>query len=109
MTWSLEDALLTAESMRGRGYGLYPRTSFHTYRMDSRDQVLLFAELVLGLSLMIGWYKGYCTLPIYSGLQPLTMDVATIVLLALFALMTLLPVLVDGKAALRWHYIKLKI
>ena len=37
VTWSLESGLITADSMRCRGYGLPGRTSFSLYRFDRRD------------------------------------------------------------------------
>ena len=34
VTWSLESGLITADSMRCRGYGLPGRTSFSLYRLS---------------------------------------------------------------------------
>lgn len=50
VTWSLENAIETADSMRSRGYGLPGRSAFSIYRMDSRDRSAL---LWLGFCL---WY-----------------------------------------------------
>ncbi len=41
ITWSLENAIETADSMRSRGYGLPGRSAFSIYRMDSRDKLAL--------------------------------------------------------------------
>ena len=41
VTWSLESAIDTADSMRSRGYGQPGRTAFSIYRLDSRDRSLL--------------------------------------------------------------------
>lgn len=40
-TWALEGGILTADSMRSRGYGSGPRTNFAIYRFDRRDIMLL--------------------------------------------------------------------
>jgi len=37
VTWALENAIDTADSMKARGYGLPGRTAFSMYRFDSRD------------------------------------------------------------------------
>ena len=37
LTWSLENAIETADSMKSRGYGLPGRTAFSIYRFDDRD------------------------------------------------------------------------
>ncbi len=41
VTWALENAIETADSMRSRGYGLKGRTAFSIYRFTKRDKVLL--------------------------------------------------------------------
>ena len=37
ITWALENAIETADSMKGRGYGLPGRTAFSIFRFDRRD------------------------------------------------------------------------
>jgi len=37
VTWALENAIETADSMKGRGYGLPGRTAFSIFRFDRRD------------------------------------------------------------------------
>ncbi len=46
LTWSMENAIETADSMKSRGYGLPGRTAFSIYRFDARDRAAL---LWLGL------------------------------------------------------------
>ncbi|MBQ5746432.1 MAG: energy-coupling factor transporter transmembrane protein EcfT, partial [Clostridia bacterium] len=41
ITWALENAIETADSMKSRGYGLKGRTAFSIYRMDDRDKYAL--------------------------------------------------------------------
>lgn len=40
ITWALENAIDTADSMRARGYGLKGRTAFSIYRFDRRDAIV---------------------------------------------------------------------
>ena len=40
-SWALEGSIITADSMRSRGYGCGKRPSFRLYRMTGRDWVLL--------------------------------------------------------------------
>ncbi|MBQ6933382.1 MAG: energy-coupling factor transporter transmembrane protein EcfT [Clostridia bacterium] len=47
VTWSLENALETADSMKSRGYGLEGRTAFSIYKFDKRD-----GKVTLWLALM---------------------------------------------------------
>ena len=54
VTWSLENAIETSDSMRSRGYGLRGRTAFSIYRFTRRDYWLgalmagLFAVFTVG-------------------------------------------------------------
>lgn len=41
ITWSLENSIETADSMRSRGYGLPGRTAFSNYKLHKRDKVTL--------------------------------------------------------------------
>lgn len=50
--WALEGSLVTADSMRSRGYGAARRTSFHLYRMTVRDAVLIAAMVLLALAVL---------------------------------------------------------
>ena len=53
--WSLEGGIVTADSMRARGYGCQKRSSFHSYSFSVRDWILLLLMSVLALvTLLIG-------------------------------------------------------
>ena len=54
ITWSLENAIETADSMKSRGYGLKGRTAFSIYRFDDRDKVALAYLLFCGIYLLTG-------------------------------------------------------
>lgn len=54
--WALEGSIITADSMRARGYGCGKRTNFHIYKLTRRDVLLLAA--ILGLSLCVLGYGG---------------------------------------------------
>lgn len=58
LTWSLENAIETADSMKSRGYGLPGRTSFSIYRFDSRDKALLLWLAFCGVFVLSGALAG---------------------------------------------------
>jgi len=65
ISWSLEDAMLTAKSMRTRGYGITTRTNYLKYNIDKIDIVLIliiFGSVVISLT---GLYHGFGRLNIY--------------------------------------------
>jgi energy-coupling factor transport system permease protein len=47
ITWALENAIETSDSMRSRGYGLPGRTAYSIYRLGTRDRLLLLLMLPL--------------------------------------------------------------
>ena len=46
-SWALEGSVITADSMRSRGYGCGKRTTFSIYRFENRDKVLLAVMILL--------------------------------------------------------------
>lgn len=58
LTWSMENAIETADSMRSRGYGLPGRTAFSIYRFDERDKNTLLWLIFCGVFLVSGALAG---------------------------------------------------
>ncbi len=58
ITWALETAIETADSMKSRGYGLSGRTAFSIYRFDRRDRKLGGLLGILFLIFSYGCWKG---------------------------------------------------
>ncbi|MEG1857533.1 MAG: energy-coupling factor transporter transmembrane component T, partial [Pseudoflavonifractor sp.] len=64
VTWALENAIETADSMKSRGYGLPGRTAFSIYRFDRRDRAALWTiaglgGYILSMALAGGFYCRY--------------------------------------------------
>ncbi|MGN0650685.1 MAG: energy-coupling factor transporter transmembrane component T [Oscillospiraceae bacterium] len=64
VSWSAEEAIISADSMKSRGYGLARRTAFALYRFGRRDMMILtFVVLISALciiSLCMGGARFYC-------------------------------------------------
>ncbi|HWP81011.1 MAG TPA: energy-coupling factor transporter transmembrane component T [Candidatus Acidoferrum sp.] len=58
VTWSLDNAIETADSMKSRGYGLPGRSAFSIYRFEARDRALLAWLIFCGLYVASGWAAG---------------------------------------------------
>ena len=58
VTWALENAIETSDSMRSRGYGLHGRTAFSIYRFTKRDRWLTGAFAILTAVFAFGCAKG---------------------------------------------------
>lgn len=58
ITWALENAIETADSMKSRGYGLHGRTAFSIYRFDRRDKWMGGILVLLCIIFSYGCIKG---------------------------------------------------
>ena len=56
--WALESSILTADSMRSRGYGTARRSSFQIYRMKRSDWCLLLFTAVTAVFTILGAAMG---------------------------------------------------
>lgn len=94
--WALEGSIVTADSMRARGYGAAKRTSFQIYRFAVRDYVLLALEILLILLVLkAGGIEATFTPVLY--IAPPTWG------LAVYGIYLLLPPVLHIKEAVQWH------
>lgn len=105
-SWALEGSVVTADSMRSRGYGTAKRTSFMIYSMTGLDWGLLAAMAVLfGIAAFAG-DKSAAFTPILAiapigGWNSLG--------LAAYGMFLLLPTALHTKEAIQWHISRSKI
>lgn len=101
--WALESAVVTADSMRARGYGSARRTSFQLYRFTGRDAALTAVAAVLtGLSIL-GAAGGRSAAQF---IPALVIAVPSPWGLGAFALLLLFPALLHLREELLWHILR---
>lgn len=103
LTWSLENAIDTADSMKSRGYGLPGRTSFSLYRFDRRDRLALAWLLSCGLFLLLGWGMGGFAWRYFPSVKGDNITPVALCSFAVYFALCLTPVAVNGWDALRWR------
>ncbi len=104
LSWSLEEAMQTADSMKARGYGLRARSSYISYRLDYRDVVVLSVTLLLGILCLICWRQGYGVLNIYPSLEGIKLSGADLVTYYVYLYYLLIPLGVEGEEVIRWRF-----
>lgn len=102
ITWSLENALDTADSMRSRGYGLPKRSAFSLYRFTARDGVALAYVLSLAAIVLLAALTGRFTWQFYPMLQG-SGGRWTALSTAAFGLLAAFPVIYEAKEAIQWR------
>ena len=107
VTWALENGIVTADSMTARGYGIGRRTHFSLFRWKTGDVLLLVLSLLLGAGTLLGLSGHEVTFyPLYR-VPPMTLR--ALAGYCAYALLTLLPTIIQGKEALQWHCLKSSI
>jgi energy-coupling factor transport system permease protein len=104
LTWSLEEAILSADSMKARGYGLGNKTSYIPYKMKNRDWSWLLTLGIL-LSLCIaGGTLGYGKIIIYPELGTLDFFLIDWILFICMIILFAFPLMVEGREKIRWKF-----
>lgn len=103
LTWAMEHAIETANSMKNRGYGLPGRTAFSLYKWTKRDTVALLIFLLL--SGIVGY--GVATGRLYWGCFPTFSEVGTdwqsMGIYICYGILLLFPMLADGVEAVQFY------
>ena len=102
VTWAMEQAIETADSMRSRGYGLPGRTVFSIYRFEKRDKLALLWLAGCAAAIAAGWQCGalaWSYYPLMQGslLTPLSMIVQTI-----YLALCMTPVILNRREVRLW-------
>lgn len=109
ITWSLENAIETADSMKARGYGLKGRTAFSIFRFDKRDTTAFLCIVLLGLYTLVGYYFGGMYFNYFPTLKWGEVSPFNISVFISYGLMCLCPVIIEVKEARRWSALISKI
>lgn len=94
ITWSMENSIETADSMKSRGYGLPGRSSFTMTRFESRDTIICTITMLLAIYVFFGRLRGGLTYRYFPSIkgdlwQPLTLSIYIA-----YALLNFIPVLI---------------
>lgn len=103
VSWSLEEAMLTASSMKARGYGIAQRTSYLSFKFRRIDYYFMILILVTTTICIIGLIQGQGRIDIYPQINLSFYD--NTFNLYYFAFLTLLIPLIylEFKERLIWH------
>ena len=104
--WALEGSIVTADSMRARGYGSAKRTSFMIYRMTGRDWGLLAVEVAL-----IAVVVFFAAMGSLSAAYTPVIDIAPLTVpgFAAYCAYLLIPTALQMKEVLQWPILRSRI
>ena len=105
ITWSLENAIETADSMKSRGYGLKGRTAFSIYRFDERDAYTLIWLIFCGLFLLAGTLLEAFGFRFFPNIRYAVPDGRTIPFYCVYFAMGITPFVLNIKEERQWKTI----
>ena len=109
-SWALEGSIVTADSMRARGYGTAKRTSFRVSRFTAADGTLVGVFAILGASVIFAAAKGCADavyIPVFA-FAPLASSLSFLGIIA-WGLFLLIPSVEHIKESIVWHSLRSKI
>lgn len=128
VSWSFENAIETADSMKARGYGLKGRTYYSRFQWHTGDTLALILLVLFDALIIFGLVSNsaYCIYNPYVIInQPPEMGTTyiinelnltinpfsflSIVSLIAFTLLCFLPLTIDLKEDIKWHRLQSKI
>ena len=103
VTWALESAVTASDSMKSRGYGLKGRTAYALYSFEARDALLLGVMLAASAvtAAAVGLKQVYFRY--YPSIKFAAQSGLSWAAYAAFAVLCLLPVLLNVKEAVSWR------
>ncbi|MBQ3264483.1 MAG: energy-coupling factor transporter transmembrane protein EcfT [Ruminococcus sp.] len=101
ITWTLENGIVTAESMESRGWGTARRTSYAVYRVHAYDALFMFVCAALTALTAVGVY--HSEVVFYPVLDMDLLSPWGIAGAGAFTLLSVLPLTINGTEAIRWR------
>lgn len=107
--WSMENAIIQADAMKARGYGLKGRTNFSLFRWYSRDTFIMAVIVCTFILVLYFNYLGTFSFNYYPAITPI--DISSLHFFHFFVVFILfiLPSFIELKENLQWKYLKSKI
>lgn len=109
ISWSLENSMETASSMKARGYGKGKRTNFSLFRFTMRDLILLFVSLALMALTVVGMATRTTAFNFYPRISTLNLSPLAVIVYIAFGVLSFLPFAIEIRENIVWTYYRSKI
>ncbi len=108
-TWSLENGIITADSMAARGYGEHRRTSFSIFRFGKGDILFLILCIIPTALIIWSFAAGEVNFSFYPAMSGISDSPLAVTCYAAYGFLSCLPIILEWKEELRWKYLMSKI
>ena len=109
ITWSLENAIDTSDSMKSRGYGLTGRTAYSNYVFDKRDVTALIYLAVTIIYFLIGALLGKINNRYFPSMRGTDMSFYSTSIFISYIMICIMPIIIEIWEEFKWRKLKSKI
>ncbi len=105
-TWSFENSVDTADSMRGRGFGIRKRTYFSNYHMTGRDRFILILILLFGIMTAVAVFSGSFYFRYFPKIKYSDLSLMGMIGIFSYAILCMIPFLLEVREKILWKNLK---
>ena len=109
VSWTLENGIVTSDSMTSRGYGSGKRTFFSLYRFRIRDFIFISATLLLLAGTLVGMSAGALDFSYYPQITQIRISALSLLSYVSYGVLALLPSVLKISEDIKWKYLQSKI
>lgn len=106
VSWAMEQSIVSADSMKSRGYGIQGRTSFSMYLFEKRDALVLALLAVLCIGAVVPHFFGVMGWVYYPALSGRLFGPVQIWAYLCYCGMCNLPLIIDLVEDRKWKFLR---
>lgn len=106
LSWSMENAIETADSMKSRGFGLKGRTAYSIYKFDRRDLIVIIIVAVLGISVSVSAITGVIDFNYFPFIKGNLTDIMSVTIFFLYGILMLIPTILNAGEGIKWKRLR---
>lgn len=109
VSWAMEQSIVTADSMKSRGYGSAGRTAYSNYRFERRDAAALLVLAVFCMGTILPWVMGAVSWSFYPSMTGSLLGFGQLLSYLNFTGICLMPLMINLTEDRKWKLLRSKI
>lgn len=106
ISWALESAIETADSMKCRGHGLKGRTAFSLYHFNKRDATVLATISIIGTVVVIMSVLDIAKFRYFPSIKGNVLNISSLIYYALYASLMIIPLFINMGEGAKWKRLR---
>lgn len=109
VSWAMEQSIISADSMKSRGYGIAGRTAYSIYRFEKRDGIITVILAILCLGALVPYFTGSMRWDYYPALTGNLVEPVQIFAYLCYSGVCLIPLIINLMEDHKWNSLRSKI